>query len=534
MHSANLSNHLQSQFDYEIVDLIDLDELITQSRNTLYTKFKYCYKPVFKDNERIVLYSRNPISFEILEHLQRCATLVDISNFFILICSPGVESQQIEKVRALYSTDDVGFQFLQINFLDTVSEKLPEKNSLLSLPETFCFSPWAQLEISSRGEFKPCCVYKESIKDDKNQPYNINTHSITEVYNSKYLIDLRREFLSGRKPNGCSNCWEKEKAFGKSNRTWLTDYLGIDAHCLEIEKENLLDNLITLDIKLGNLCNFKCRICDENNSSRIAEEKFKYFDSTLDIKTINANGNWANNEHVWKLFKQHSAKLTNIDFYGGEPFLIRQQFVFLDYLIEQGSCNRIRLHYNSNGSIYPENFFNRWKNFREVDIAFSIDNIGSRFEFERGGKWKEVETNLDRMLETRLSNMTLSVFVTVNVQNIYYLDQILDWYESKKFDWIKFSLLENPIFLNISSMDRDLTQLVIEKLSQINEARRNKYNINLLIDKLKNNKCSTEHLDQLAKFMLDLDKVRNQNFYYSHREIADIIYKKGKKHGETI
>jgi len=499
--TPDLQSHLESTYNYQIVGIIDLDHLVTQPRNTLYKLFKQWHKDAFENNERIVLYSRNSVTNGMLEHIKHCSLLIDISDFFILICSPKI------------NPSNTTFSTLEINFTDHIK-----------LPRTFCFNPWAQLEISSIGEFKPCCVYNESIKDSNNQAYNINKDTIDKVYNSTYMNQLRQQFRNGEQPDSCSHCWYQEQHQGTSNRNWTETMLGINAHSLDIEKDSI-HNLISLDIKLGNLCNFTCRICNAGSSSKIAEEQVKHFDSIIDLKVLNRKGNWTNNPQIWKMFEQVGNQLANIDFYGGEPFLVKQHETFLNYLIDNGYASNIRVHYNSNGSIYPEHLFKKWKLFKEVDIAFSIDNIGPRFELERGGSWDKVNGNLDNFLAHRLPNMVLSLFVTVSAQNIFYLNELIDWAETKNFNALLFNILETPAILSINNMGKELTKAVLDKLNCIDADRIKKYHIQPIINQVKQNVNTVNSIDQLGTYMLKLDNIRNQDFIQTHPEIAHIIYK---------
>ena len=227
------------------------------------------------------------------------------------------------------------------------------------------------------------------------------------------------------------------------------------------------------------------------------------------------------------------SQLVNIDFYGGEPFLIKQQENFLNFLVDHNFASKIRLHYNSNGSIYPEHLFEKWKYFRQVDIAFSIDDIGPRFELERGGSWNEVEKNLDDFLNNKLPNMVLSIFPTINVQNVYYINELVEWFETKNFNALVFNILRNPKFLSITEMNNELSEITVNKLKAMPLDSLKKYQVLSIIQLIKQKKNSSVSLDQLTDYMLKLDKVRNQKFYETHSEIANIIYK-GKNHGQTI
>lgn len=527
LNSQELISHLESTYHYKVLGTIDIDWLVRQPRKTLYQLFIEWHKPVYQNNEKIILFSRNSIDPAALTHIQKCASQIDISNFFILICCPSLDPALLEQVRKDHSHDDCTLEHLAVSITDPMPEG--NVNHLISLPESFCFAPWAHLEISSQGEFKPCCAYKESIKDNNGRPYNIESDSIETVYNSKYLFDLRQQFSQGQRPEHCSHCWFKEQNNGQSNRQWVRHYLGSNADTITIEEESV-DNLISLDIKMGNLCNFKCRICNPFSSSRIAEEQVAHFNTLLDIKSLNRKGRWAEDSRIWQMIGYLGAQLVNIDFYGGEPFLIKQHEIFLDYLIEKQHSHKIRLHYNTNGSVFPKQLFDKWKKFHHVDIAFSIDNVGQRFELERGGSWSKVTENIDQFFDFKLPNMTLNVFATINSQNVYYLADLINWYETKAFNKLHLNLLESPPMLSVVRMNEELCNLVIDKLDQIPEETRIKYGVNSIVDLIKQNKNSPEMVDQLKTYMLQLDNIRNQDFAQTHSEIASVIYK-GNKHG---
>jgi hypothetical protein len=150
--SKDLQAYLESKYNYQIIGIVDLDWLLNQPRNTLIKLFKQWHKVAFDNNDRIVLYSRNSISTETYIHIQNCGSLIDISNFFILICCPIIDTDLLDSIRQSYSSDNCVFSTLKIDFID---KKEPSDTSLkLLLPETFCFAPWTQMEISSQGEFK--------------------------------------------------------------------------------------------------------------------------------------------------------------------------------------------------------------------------------------------------------------------------------------------------------------------------------------------------------------------------------------------
>jgi hypothetical protein len=117
------------------------------------------------------------------------------------------------------------------------------------------------------------------------------------------------------------------------------------------------------------------------------------------------------------------------------------------------------------------------------------------------------------------------VFATVNVQNVYYLEELINWFETKTFNSLHFNLLEGPAVLNITTMNDELTALILDKLNQIDQEKLIKYNVLPIINLIKKNKNSVTQVDQLGEYMLKLDNIRNQDFGQTHSKVATIIYK---------
>ena len=95
--------------------------------------------------------------------------------------------------------------------------------------------------------------------------------------------------------------------------------------------------------------------------------------------------------------------------------------------IKQGIAKNINLSYNTNGSIYKPELIPLWKEFKSVQLLFSIDGIGSRFTYLRHpAKWQEVEQNIFKYKE----HVKSVIFCTISAFNIWYLDEICDWQET--------------------------------------------------------------------------------------------------------
>jgi MoaA/NifB/PqqE/SkfB family radical SAM enzyme len=426
-----------------------------------------------------------------------------------------------------FKVNDLIDKVREESFFETFPELVEMKN--YKLPQTMCMLPWVSIETSPVGSARPCCLAKDEIVDEAGNKYDMNQNTVTEIYNSKYMQDLRRSFRNGDKPATCTRCWEEEDAGRTSKR--LHTLTRFKERYAEVDWENDKPNqLWFLDLKLGNICNLKCRICGSWSSSKWVPEEMDYVKAWgQDPKTHIAyqwlkQGNWPRNENsprFWEDLKTILPQVKYFEFTGGEPFMIQEHFDLLQFAADNGYASSIDIHYNTNGTHFPEEFIETWKQFRKVEIAFSIDNVGERFEFERSGaKWAEVESNIGRFVELKKTWPSLStqVCMTVNVQNVYYLEDLCNWVVAQKFDYDYFNMMHDPKHMNIGSMTAQAKELVIAKLESGTFTPKHRKEIDKIIQFIKNG--TTLDNTQFLREMKRTDQYRGEDFAATHTEIA--------------
>jgi hypothetical protein len=278
-----------------------------------------------------------------------------------------------------------------------------------------------------------------------------------------------------------------------------------------------VQNLQMLDLKLGNTCNLSCRICESSASSKIAEEELSH-NNISDQKFIQLKelSRWSESETFQDQILSIADNLTYLDIYGGEPLMSKAHFKFLKSLIDLGVASKIKIDYNSNGTVYSDKFFEYWRNFKEVKISFSIDNIGERFELERNGaSWNTVCKNIGKFNSMRSESFKTDVFPTVSILNVYYLPELLDWINSQNFSQPpSFNMLNNPMQLAINNLPIPTKDAVTKKLS----------NYDVLIPIVNYMNQDGYNLIDIAKKRIGLiDIRRQQNFSVTHSEFANII-----------
>lgn len=401
----------------------------------------------------------------------------------------------------------------------------------MNLPENICMLPWISIETSPIGTARPCCMAHEEIVDTDGVKYDLNKTDLSTIYKSKYMQDLRRDFRNGEKPATCQRCWDEESAGRDSKRIHTRTRLKELYTQVDWQNDNP-DQLWFIDLKLGNICNLKCRICGSWSSSKWAEEELAYMPELKNKKEHVAykwlrQGAWPRQtETFWDNLKSLLPSIKYFEFTGGEPWMIQEHFQLLEYAVAQGYSKNIDIHYNTNATQTPDEYFDLWKEFGRVDIAFSIDNVGDRFEYERyGAKWDLANTIIDSVHANAKSlypNITTQLCFTINIQNVYYLDELLAWADTKGFGDIYFNMMHSPDHMSVQRMTATAKDLVLNKLkTTVWPSNKYQQEINSVINFIELGEGS-DGLEFLTK-MQRTDAHRKQNFLDTHPEIAQAM-----------
>ena len=392
----------------------------------------------------------------------------------------------------------------------------------------FCILPWVSLETSPIGTVRPCCLADDELIDNAGNKFDLNSASFTAIQNSHSMRKLRQQFIDQEQPQTCRKCWKEERAGRTSKRMHTLDRL---KHMLPAQDWTIdAKPLMFLDLKLGNICNLKCRICGSWSSSTFATEELANLPRDEDKKanhhyTMLKQGAWPRENPVfWKEIDQVVDQIRYIEFTGGEPFMIQEHFDMLQRLVDRGIANNIEIHYNTNGTQYPENAAAIWQHFKTVEIAFSIDDVGERFEYQRSNaNWGEVCANIERfrVLRSQYNNIQLQVCTTVNIFNVYYIEEVANWIECQGFDFVYWNMMHDAYYFSIATLPEVAKISIKEKLLTAHVSDRTKIDFTNIISFMENG-------NSLDGFMLrmkvaDLDRKRNQNLAVVEPEFAKLI-----------
>ncbi len=471
---------------YNIIFSKDISDYYTLPIENIFNDLKKIKKDVYADNERIVLYDTSNGIKEYYDLINTQLQELDIPDFFVLVITNN------KYAKLITCNSESGLYDLPITTI---------ANNQLGIDfSKMCVNPWINITIRNNGKLSVCCEYKDK------SPSHILSSSIEEFYSSDEVNSIRQQFLNKKFPSGCANCEKIEKVGGKSKRLRDMYVYRDDKFKLDWQAPKI-NYLVSLDIKLGNLCNLACRICNKNNSSLWAKEE----NETIKIHTPN----WFKN-----LTSSNISSLKYLQLTGGEPLLDKTHLTLLSYLIDKNVAKNVSLHYNSNGTIFPDHLLEIWKQFKSVEISLSIDNLYEKFDYERYGliKWETVADVIEKFHKT--DNILLNVYCTVTIFNIVDLENIYQYFARKNTP-VVFNILENPRIYNIQHLPKSAKTYIANKLFQTTDI-----SFKNLIEPIVNTMNSTQ-LDFLDENFIavtkKLDKKRNQSFSLTYPELAKLI-----------
>jgi hypothetical protein len=204
--------------------------------------------------------------------------------------------------------------------------------------------------------------------------------------------------------------------------------------------------------------------------------------------------------------------------------MIREHFDMLQGLVDCGIADNIEIHYNTNGTQWPEHAEEIWQHFKHVEIAFSIDDVGTRFEYQRSNAvWAEVEQNIARFreLRSRNNNISLQVCCTVNVFNVYYLETVASWIVQQQFDYIYWNMMHDAYYFSIATLPEPAKTAIAKHLQQAQVPDVIQKEFDRIVDFMNAGNSLDGFI--LKMRVADLDRKRQQNLAQVQPEFAKLI-----------
>ena len=337
--------------------------------------------------------------------------------------------------------------------------------------------PFTGLATREDGAIKVCC---------RSHPIGfIQKDSLEDIWNNESMLRIRSQVLNDERPKECETCFSLEDQGVESLRQ--RHIKGVIPEARINLYPNALDSLNddytmpfqipTMEIKLNNLCNLKCRMCHPMDSTSwndwneveefyIKENNFlpkKIHDLNLinkpHLKEFDDNPNW------WDSFSKVIPYFRRAEFAGGEPLMDPQHYKILDMLVPYG--HQIEIKYATNLSMLGKNnrnIFEYWPKFKSVAVNVSIDGIGDSYEYIRGNaSWSELINNIKQIQE--LPNISRIVgAVAVQVSNALVLDKMIKYFLDDLGIVFYTNMVKYPNVLSVQTLPIDLKNTVYNRL----------------------------------------------------------------------
>lgn len=395
--------------------------------------------------------------------------------------------------------------------------------------KTFCVLPWIHLASHPDGNISLCCnsdhtdlmSFAKNFVDDSFVLLNLSYNTFNEIVNNDYFKKVRLQMLNGKIPRACERCFNEEsKGLTSKRKKSQEEFKEFDfktASDLTLEDGTIKPNLKFVELRLGNICNLKCRTCNPNSSKLWKSdyttlEKHLPFVTKYDINYMNYE--WISSDFFWDQLSGQFENLEQIYINGGEPTLVKKHWDFLKKLIRYR--DDIKLFYNINTTYVSNNAIDIWKKFKNIELTCSIDDIEHRNEYIRyPSNWDEISENLSKLIN---SGFQIVIGQTISFMNYLYIPEFKDWVNEKGLG-LHHNFVYDPIFLSPSVLPVNVRDLIHRKFEKSNL---NDYEKNRLI-----NSFSSGNEPLLLQYALEytklLDKLRNQSFEKSFPELSTML-----------
>jgi len=404
--------------------------------------------------------------------------------------------------------------------------------------KTFCMHPFTGLATREDGAVKVCC---------RSAPIGfIQDTSLEDIWNGAIMRDIRKKVICGERHEICKPCFDLEDQGVESLRQRHIN--GVIPEARINLYPNALDTLRedytmpfefpTMEIKLNNLCNLKCRMCNPLDSTNwkdwdavvpFYKKENNYLIPTIEtlVKTPGQYiGAFDDSDNWWTSFEKLLPHFRRVEFAGGEPLMDPQHYKILDMLKPYG--NNIEIKYATNGTTLGisrgRTIHDYWPHFRSVAVNVSIDGINDVYNYIRGnGNFAEVEENIKEIKKIPNVSRVVGAF-TAQAGNILQAAECIDYFLNTMGIVFYSHRVSYPNVLSAQVLPQELRELAVSRLkkissqvSQFDIVKKHPILEKITQQQIQDNvnylqaKDESHRWQEFLEFNYKLDKTRSQN-----------------------
>lgn len=426
---------------------------------------------------------------------------------------------------------------------------------------TFCPLPWNSINIRNNGDLRVCCnansysANKGILRKPDGTAYNASRDDFDDARNAPLLKEVRATMLKGEWHPECERCRQEETNGILSRRQMENADWEIkqDAASTFTSEDGTIDTskqeIEYFDIRYGNFCNLKCRMCGPTDSHQWYDDfveitgSTSYKDTHEKVQLVkDKKGRWSTDQYdwfknsnmYWNNFEKHTKQAKKLYIVGGEPLIIEEHVESLERLVANGRAGEIQIEYNTNLTNVTQRILDLWKHFKEIRIGASIDACNEVFDYQRTpAKWSHVYENLKKIEARNDINFKCWYAFTITPFNVFHFPEFMKWKLTEsgltKFNptesyrpIVSYHMCHSPKYYNIKVLPPHIKQAVVEHYRPFRQ---------WIVSTAFSDNVKThfiKHLDSVEKFMLsedysgewldrfvqitkDLDRIRNQD-----------------------
>ena len=405
--------------------------------------------------------------------------------------------------------------------------------------------PFTGLATREDGAIKICC---------RSLPIGwIQNESLESAWNNENMQQVRRQILNGERPDVCKPCFELEDQGVESLRqrhiNGVIPEARINLYPDTEFKEILPFSFPTMEIKLNNLCNLKCRMCNPLDSTSwqdwdevkdFYQRENNYLVPTV-AKLVKTPGQYIgpfdDTDNWWNSFEKLLPHFRRVEFAGGEPLMDPQHYKILEMLKPYGK--NIELKYATNGTTLGKGsrtIHDYWPHFKTIAVNVSLDGIHHVYDYIRSNSdFNVVEQNIKEIKSIPNVSRVVGAF-TAQAGNILQAAQCIDYFINE-MDIVFYShRVSYPNLLSAQVLPKELKELAIDRLENVERRLFTFDNIQqypllerITRQQIKDNinylraKDQSHLFKDFIEFNQRLDKTRNQSLFEVIPELKDYV-----------
>ena len=393
------------------------------------------------------------------------------------------------------------------------------------MTDTFCILPFTHLSTRPNGDITPCCRSRDTLG-------NIRNITFEEAWNSNRQQQLRKDLLTGVRNKHCFQCWDMEDQGSVSMRQSMnkTRQHMIPGKCTQ----EMPFEVPVLELKMSNLCNFRCRTCKPDLSTTWLKDwnavKHEYESHGLTNDTKRQT-NFDNDQFVEDIVRL-APTIEIVEFAGGEPLMDPLHYKVLEAL--EPFASNITVKYSTNLSKVKFGKFDTiasWAKFKAVDLSLSIDGYPELNNYIRTESDTDVLAKNLQLVKRELKEKYIGrAALCYSAWNVFGLPESYEYFEHVLDTPVHGNIAWDPIFINPQVLPKELKQQAtlkykkylntVEPISERNKRIHRFINQNMAF---MNAKDESQYFKQFLRFTQTLDGTRNTNLVDVIPEFKDYV-----------